>query len=91
MNLYTLTISNMASDPSFENRFGQIYQSLNAIYETLDDLMEDPLFIDNIHGEEELGLDQAMELLDSITRHFEPAAPPVQVDPVFERESYDAD
>lgn len=81
----------MASDPSIQNRFERIYQSLTAIYETLDDLMEDPLFIDNIHGEEELGLDQAMELLDSITRHFEPDAPESMVDPRFERESYDAD
>lgn len=91
MNLYTLTVKTMASDSSFENRFKQIYQSLNAVYETLDDLMEDPLFIDHIHGEQELGLDQTMELLDTIMVHFEPEVPTVQADPVFERESYDAD
>jgi hypothetical protein len=81
----------MASDSSFESRLKQISQSLNAVYDTLDELMEDPLFIDNIHGEQELGLDQTMELLDSIMVHFEPEVPTVQADPVFERESYDAD
>lgn len=81
----------MASDSSFEKRFEQIGQSLQAVYETLDDLMEDPLFIDNIHGEQELGLDQTMELLDSIMQHFEPAPVVTEVDPRFERESFDAD
>lgn len=81
----------MASDSSFEKRFEQIGQSLQAVYETLDDLMEDPLFIDNIHGEQELGLDQTMELLDSIMQHFETAPVVAEVDPRFERESFDAD
>jgi hypothetical protein len=53
--------------------------------------MEDPLFIDGIHGEEELGLDQAMELLEGIMRHFEPEAPKSEANPQFDRESYDAD
>jgi hypothetical protein len=91
VNLYTHIVKTMASDLAFESRFERIYQALTAVYDTLDDLMEDPLFIDGIHGEEELGLDQAMELLDSIMRHFEPATPAVKVDPAFERESYDAD
>ena len=81
----------MASDSSFEKRFEQIGQSLQAVYNTLDDLMEDPLFIDNIHGEEELGLDQTMELLESILHHFEVAPTTPAVDPRFERESFDAD
>jgi hypothetical protein len=81
----------MASESSFEKRFEHISQSLHAVYETLDDLMEDPLFIDHIHGEQELGLDQAMELLDSIMQRFEPKAPPVEVNNRFEMESFDAD
>lgn len=81
----------MASDSSFEKRFEQIGQSLQAVYNTLDDLMENPLFINNIHGEEELGLDQAMELLESILHHFEAAPIAPKIDPRFERESFDAD
>jgi len=81
----------MATDSSFEKRFEQIHQSLTAVYDTLDDLMEDPLFIDGIHGEDELGLDQAMELLEGIMRRFEPTPPAKELTPQFDRESYDAD
>ena len=35
--------------------------------------MEDPLFIDNIHGEQELSLDQSVELLNNIRVQFLPA------------------
>jgi hypothetical protein len=81
----------METSPSFEKRFKQIYQTISTVYDTLDSLMEDPLFIDGIHGEEELGLDQAMELLEGIMRHFEPKAPKSEANPQFDRESYDAD
>ena len=91
MNLYTVTVQTMASTQSFEKRFEQIYQALQSVHNTLDDLMEDPIFIDNIHGEDELGLDQAMELLDTIMSHFEYQPPVVEASPQFELESYDAD
>ena len=91
MNLYTVTIQNMTSTQSFEKRFEQIYQALQSVHSTLDDLMEDPIFIDNIHGEDELGLDQSMELLETIMSHFAYQPPAVEVSPQFELESYDAD
>lgn len=39
--------------------------------ETIDDLLEDPLFQDSISGSEEISLDQARELFDSILTNFE--------------------
>ena len=38
----------------------------------LEDLMDDPIFLDTIHGDQELALDQALELIDGIKYNFEP-------------------
>jgi hypothetical protein len=35
-------------------------------------LMDDPIFLDTIHGEQELALDQALEMIDNIKYNFEP-------------------
>jgi hypothetical protein len=34
--------------------------------------MDDPIFLDTIHGDQELALDQALELIDNIKYSFEP-------------------
>ncbi len=34
--------------------------------------MDDPIFLDTIHGEQELALDQALEMIDNIKYNFEP-------------------
>ena len=47
-----------------------ILRKIDSILKNIDDLREDPLFIDNIHGEQELNLDQTIELLTGIRTHF---------------------
>lgn len=80
----------MASD-SLDKHFKEILEKLDSIIVTLEDLLENPIFLDNIHGEQEMSLDLSLELLDGIAARFEPeaAAPPQY--PVLVDESYDAD
>jgi len=47
-----------------------ILKKLDTVLKHIDDLREDPLFIDKIHGEQELNLDQTIELLIGIRRKF---------------------
>ena len=51
--------------------------------------MEDPLFINNIHGEQELSLDQAIELLSNIRVQFLPAPKAPEFPPGHEAASID--
>jgi hypothetical protein len=91
MNLYTFTLRTMAASESIEKRFETILEKINSIIYTLDDLLEDPIFLDTIHGEEELSLDLTLEVLDGIASKFEPQ---VQVKPQFplvEDDSFDVD
>jgi len=46
--------------------------------------MEDPLFIDGIHGEQELSLDQALELIKGIKDQFKPLNPEPEERPLHE-------
>jgi hypothetical protein len=72
VNLYTWRVQTLAKPDTIEKRYQEIIGSLDQIMTTLEDLMEDPLFVDNIHGEQELSLDLTLELLETITRQFEP-------------------
>ena len=45
-------------------------KKIDSVLKHIDDLREDPLFIDKIHGEQELSLDQTIELLVGIRDHF---------------------
>lgn len=81
----------MAKADSIDHHYQSIVAKLSSILDTLDDLIEDPLFLDNIHGEEEMSLDLTMELIDSILAKFEPEVAERVVDPQFEAESFDAD
>ena len=51
--------------------------------------MEDRLFINNIHGEQELSLDQAIELLSNIRVQFLPAPNAPEFPPGHEAASID--
>jgi hypothetical protein len=62
----------MKEDCSVERRFQSIIQTLETAYRCLEDLMDDPIFLDTIHGEQELAMDQALELIDNIKYNFEP-------------------
>jgi len=72
MNLHTYALRKMKEDCSVERRFESIVQTLETAYRCLEDLMDDPIFLDTIHGEQELAMDQALELIDNIKYNFEP-------------------
>ena len=80
----------MASD-SLDQQLKEILDKLDVIIVTLEDLMENPIFLDNIHGEQEMSLDLALELLDSIAARFEPAEESAPQYPLTVDDSYDAD
>lgn len=91
MNLYSYAIRTMAKSSSIEKHFERIVEKLDQVITILDDLMEDPIFLDNIHGEQEMSLDLALEVLDGIAAKFEPAPPKEVEGPIVEDTSYDAD
>ena len=91
MNLYTYTIRIMASSESIEKHFKAILEKINSIIYTLDDLLEDPIFLDTIHGEQELSLDLALEVLDGIATKFEPQVEVKPQYPLVEDDSFDVD
>ena len=62
----------MVKTESLDKRYEVIVDKLNLILNTLEDLIEDPIFLDTIHGEQELALDLKLELIDQITSQFQP-------------------
>jgi len=72
MNLHTFAINAMREDMAVEKRYQSILETLETAYRCLEDLMDDPIFLDTIHGEQELALDQTLELIDNIKYTFEP-------------------
>ncbi len=91
MNLYSYALRTMAKSSSIEKHFERIVEKLDQVITILDDLMEDPIFLDNIHGEQEMSLDLALEVLDGIAAKFEPEPPKEVEGPIVEDDSYDAD
>ena len=59
-------------EPSIEKRYAGFMTTLHHIYNELANLLEDPLFLDSIHGEQEMALDQTLELLESVMFRFSP-------------------
>jgi hypothetical protein len=62
----------MVKTESLDKRYEVIVDKLNLILNTLEDLIEDPIFLDTIHGEQELALDLTLELIDQISSQFQP-------------------
>jgi len=91
MNMYTWTIKTMSQKGSLESRYKEIVEKLDLIISLIDDLVEDPIFIDNIHGEQEMSLDLVFELFETIKSQFEPEPPEAPFSPPKKDESYDAD
>lgn len=91
MNLYTHAIRTMAASEPIEKRFEVILEKINNIICTLDDLLEDPIFLDTIHGEEEMSLDLTLELLDGIVSKFEPSPASSQEYPIRVDDTFDVD
>jgi len=70
MNLHTAMIMKLKEKTDIKKQNAVILRKIDSILKNIDDLREDPLFIDNIHGEQELNLDQTIELLTGIRTHF---------------------
>lgn len=81
----------MAANEPIEKRFESILEKIHSIICTLDDLLEDPIFLDTIHGEQELSLDLALEVLDGIAAKFEPQVEVKPQFPLIEDDSFDVD
>jgi len=58
------------TDPA-EKRFLRFQHKLLSMIQTIDELLEDPLFMDSISGTEEVGLDQTKEFLNNILADLE--------------------
>ena len=88
-NLYTFMIADMKKKVPLETHHKEVVKRLDAVLKTVEDLQEDPLFIDNIHGEQELNLDQSIELFKGIRVQFTPPPEVIQNSPEYEAASFD--
>ena len=82
-------ITAMQTDTNMKKHYKHVVQNLENILKSIDTLREDPLFIDNIHGEQELGLDQAIEMLTAIKNQFIPLNVTPELDPLHEADEID--
>ncbi len=87
MNIHTHMIETLKKDKV--THYKEIVSKLHSMLKDIDDLMEDPLFIDNIHGEQELSLDQTVDLLNGICVNFIPKNEPPIVSPTHEAGTID--
>ena len=70
MNLHTFMIMKLKEKTDIKKHHTNVLRKIDTVLKHIDDLREDPLFINNIHGEQELNLDQTIELLIGIRDHF---------------------
>ena len=66
-----------------------ILRKIDIVLKHIDDLREDPLFIEQIHGEQELSLDQTIELLVGIRTKFVTEKKDMELPIGFESSSFD--
>ena len=83
-NLYTYMISAMKQNTDMFKHHKGVVKRLDSILKDVEILMEDPLFIDGIHGEQELSIDQSLELLKAIKDQFKPLNPEPEERPLHE-------
>ena len=55
-----------------DQKQNQFIEVLQNVHYKLTNLLEDPFFIDSIHGEQETGLDYTLELIDNIIARIDP-------------------
>ena len=89
MNFHTFMIMKTKEKIDLKKHDAYVLKKLDGILKTIDGLREDPLFIDGIHGEQELSLDQTIELFNGIRSHFLPPNAPPEMSPGFETNSFD--
>ena len=83
-NLYTYMIKTMQQSKNKVKSHQEVVKKLISIINNVEILQEDPIFIDGIHGEQELSLDQALELLKAIKEQFIPLKPEPEERPLHE-------
>ena len=71
-NLYTYMLTTMQQNKDKVKHHQAVVKKLVSIINNVEILQEDPIFIDGIHGEQELSLDQTLELIKSIKEQFIP-------------------
>ena len=88
-NLYSFMIVDMKKKVPLETHYAGVTKKLDAVLKTIEELQKDPLFIANIHGEQELNLDQSIELFKGIKAQFEPEPQAKENSPEYEAASFD--
>ena len=89
MNFHTVMIMKLKEKTDIKKHHAAILKKIDGALKTLDGLREDPIFIDTIHGEQELSLDQTIELFNGIRSHFLPPNAPPDLSAGFETSSFD--
>ncbi len=79
------------SKDAVDKKTKAIVKSLSDVIGAIDDLLEEPIFLDTIDGEQELALDWTLEMLLKIQAKFEPVPPKISEYPALVDDSYDAD
>ena len=83
-NLYNYILTAMKQSKDIVKQHQSVVKKLTSILNNLEILQEDPIFIDGIHGEQELSLDQSLELLKAIKEQFIPLKAEPEFRPEFE-------
>ena len=89
MNLHTFMIMKLKEKTDIKKHHANILRKVDTVLKHIDDLREDPLFIEQIHGEQELSLDQTIELLVGIRTHFITEKKDIELPIGFESSSFD--
>ena len=89
MNIHTFFVMKLKEKTDLKKHHASILRKLDGVLSTIDGLREDPLFINTIHGEQELSLDQTIELFNGIRSHFISPDSPEAKEPGFETNSFD--
>lgn len=79
----------MAKDELLEARYKHIVNALASSLVFVEELIEDPIFISNIHGEQEIALDQFADLLADLIDQFDGQGDEAPVETVRDSELYD--
>jgi len=80
----------VAQTDTLDVRFQTIMDKIDLVMTTIEDLIEDPVFMDNIHGEQELSLDLTLELFETIASQIDPEGEESDDDMFKPDDSYDA-
>ena len=82
-------IMKLKEKTDIKKHHSNILRKVDTVLKHIDDLREDPLFIDQIHGEQELSLDQTIELLVGIRTKFVTEKKDLELPICIESSSFD--